>query len=153
MLTVFCPQLAIPIRELNRRFGQSFFNVNFPSSQANQPVLINATLAITLPESLFESCRFDRFALCDSEYFKRRSLLIIAKTMRPMWQAIVIANQFTMEGDGGCNQSRTSLRLACRDRSGENEALGVCTRDATANRLIADSVDPGIRQQYQRGLT
>src|SRR5215212_533932 len=100
MLTVFCPQLAIPIRELDRRFGQSFFNVNLPPSQANEAMLINATLAITLPESLLESCWFNRSALCDSEHFKRRSLLIIAKTMRPMWQAIVIANQFTMEGDG-----------------------------------------------------
>jgi hypothetical protein len=27
-------------------------------------------------------------------------------------------------------------------------ALGVCSRDATVNRLIVDSVDPGIRQQY-----
>jgi hypothetical protein len=30
-------------------------------------------------------------------------------------------------------------------------ALGVCSHDATVNRLIVDSVDHGIRQQYQRG--
>src|SRR5215475_14655370 len=51
-------------------------------------------------------------------------------------------------GDGGCDQSRTSVRLVWRDWSGTNEALGVCSRDAAANRLIVDSVDHGIRQQY-----
>src|SRR5262245_20144065 len=58
-------------------------------------------------------------------------------------------------GAGGSDQSRTSLGLACRDWSGTNEALGVCSRDATVNRLIVDSVDHGIRQQYptRRKLT
>src|SRR5215470_4365147 len=51
-------------------------------------------------------------------------------------------------GNGGCDQSRTSLRLAWRDWSRTNESLGVCSRDATVNRLIVDSVDHGIRQQY-----
>src|SRR5262245_5624567 len=53
-------------------------------------------------------------------------------------------------GNGGCDQSRTSVRLAWRDWSRTNEALGVCSRDATANRLIVDSVDHGIRHQYHR---
>src|SRR5262249_45424585 len=35
------------------------------------------------------------------------------------------------------------------ERSGTNEALGIYTCDATVNSLIVDSVDPGIRQQYQ----
>ena len=30
--------------------------------------------------------------------------------------------------------------------SGTNEALGIYACDATVNRLIVDSVDPGIRQ-------
>jgi hypothetical protein len=55
-------------------------------------------------------------------------------------------------GHGRSDQPQTGLRLACRIRSGENEALDVCSRDATANRLIVDSVDPGIRQQYQNGV-
>jgi peroxiredoxin len=38
--------------------------------------------------------------------------------------------------------------LACRSRPGKNEALGIRARNATANRLIVDSVDHGIRQQY-----
>ena len=38
--------------------------------------------------------------------------------------------------------------MACRDRSGENEAIGILPRDATANSLNADSVGLGIRQQY-----
>ena len=38
--------------------------------------------------------------------------------------------------------------MACWDRSGENEALGIRSRDATANSLNADSVGLGIRQQY-----
>jgi hypothetical protein len=33
---------------------------------------------------------------------------------------------------------------------GQNEALGIRPRNATANRLIVDSVDHGIRQQYPR---
>jgi hypothetical protein len=41
------------------------------------------------------------------------------------------------------------IRLAWRDWLGTNEALGVCSRDATANRLIVDSIDHGVRQQYQ----
>src|SRR5262244_690979 len=44
------------------------------------------------------------------------------------------------------NLERVSDWLA--GQSGTNEALGVCSRDATANRLIVDSVDHGIRQQY-----
>jgi hypothetical protein len=32
--------------------------------------------------------------------------------------------------------------------SRENEAIGIRSRNATANRLIVDSVDHGIRQQY-----
>ena len=35
---------------------------------------------------------------------------------------------------------------------GENDTLGICPRDATANRLIVDNVDHGIRQQYQRRI-
>ena len=52
-------------------------------------------------------------------------------------------------GHGGSDQPQASLRLACRGRSWENEALGIRPRDATANLLIVDSVDHGIRQQYQ----
>ena|SRR2546428_9327014 len=37
------------------------------------------------------------------------------------------------------------------ERSGANEALGIYSCDATVNRLIVDSVDPGIRQQYHEG--
>ena len=39
--------------------------------------------------------------------------------------------------------------MACRSRLGKNEALGIRARNATANRLIVDSVDQGIRQQYR----
>src|SRR5262249_45997815 len=53
-------------------------------------------------------------------------------------------------GHGGSDQPQASLRLACRGRSWENEALGIRPRDATANLLTVDSVDHGIRQQYRR---
>src|SRR5262249_15520496 len=49
---------------------------------------------------------------------------------------------------GSSDQPRTSLRLACGDRSGENEPLGIRQRNAAANSLNADSVGLGIRQQY-----
>jgi len=49
---------------------------------------------------------------------------------------------------GGSDQPQTSLRLVCRCRSRENEALGIRPRDATTNRPIVDSVDHEIRQQY-----
>jgi hypothetical protein len=42
--------------------------------------------------------------------------------------------------------------LACRSRPGKNEALGIRARNAAANRLIVDSVDHGIRQQYQTSV-
>jgi Transposase DDE domain len=45
------------------------------------------------------------------------------------------------------NLKRVSDWLA-GGRSWENEALGIRPCDATANRLIVDSVDHGIRQQY-----
>jgi len=57
-----------------------------------------------------------------------------------------------MAGDSYAQRRRWYLRLACRDWSGTNEALGVCSRDATINRLIVDSVDHGVRQQYRDAL-
>src|SRR5262245_7904690 len=58
-------------------------------------------------------------------------------------------------GNGGSDQSRTSLRLAWRDWSRTNEALSIYACDATVNRLIIDTVGDGIRQQYpaRRRLT
>src|SRR5688572_225603 len=53
--------------------------------------------------------------------------------------------------NGSSDQPQTSLRLACRDWSGTNESLGVCSRDATINRLIVDSVGHGVRQRYRAG--
>src|SRR5262249_22234795 len=38
--------------------------------------------------------------------------------------------------------------LACWSWPRKNETLPVCSRDATINRLIVDSVDHGVRQQY-----
>src|SRR5262245_31568029 len=52
-------------------------------------------------------------------------------------------------GNGGSDQSRTSVRLAWRDWSGTNEALSIYACDATVNRLIIDTVGDGIRQQYR----
>jgi hypothetical protein len=63
----------------------------------------------------------------------------------PNWNS---ENTSSAHCHGGSDQPRTGLRLACRDWSGTNEALGVCSRDATINRLIVDSVDHGVRQQY-----
>jgi len=79
--------------------------------------------------------------------------------MRPEIQSLLIflscifgEDTSSASGHGGSDQPQTSLRLACRGRSWENEALGIRPRDATANHLIADSVDHGIRQQYPPGL-
>src|SRR5262245_53164527 len=55
-------------------------------------------------------------------------------------------------GNGGSDQSRTSLRLAWRDWSRTNEALSIYACDATVNRLIIDTVGDGIRQQYRAVL-
>src|SRR5262249_55195750 len=52
-------------------------------------------------------------------------------------------------GNGCCDQSRTSVGLACRSWPRKNEALGIYSRDAAVSRLTVDRVDFGIRQQYR----
>lgn len=70
-------------------------------------MFINSALAVMLAEGSLECWGFDSFALRHSENFKWCSLLVVPKTMRPMRQAIVIADQFAVKVDSGGNRSAT----------------------------------------------
>jgi hypothetical protein len=113
------------------------------SSQKSFTRLCSKTPAVRRPRNLKRSIGQ---SVSRGNHFSRGAGVRIGK-IAFCWNSQQSSSAF---GHGGGDQPRKSLRLACRNRSGKNEAVGICSRDAVVSRLTVDRVDFGIRHQYPR---
>ena len=96
---VFGAKLAVPARELDVGAWKALFDINLPSPDFDEAAGVGHSLTISLPKGLLEIGRFNPPAAGVSENRRRRILPVVTAVMRPVRQAVVIADQVTMKFD------------------------------------------------------
>src|SRR5262249_8897813 len=79
----------------------TFFDVDLPTSDPDEPMGVSHPLAISLSEGPLQVGRLDACASGLSKNRQRRVLLIVALAVRPVRQTGVIADQVTVKLDRG----------------------------------------------------
>jgi hypothetical protein len=96
---VFGSKFAIPERELEVSPRQPFLDVDLPAPDFDKAAGVGHPLTVSLPEGPLEIGRFNPIASGVSKNRQRRMLPVVAAVMRPVRQAVVIADQVTMKLD------------------------------------------------------
>jgi hypothetical protein len=78
---------------------QTFLDINPPASDFDKAAGVGQSLTVALSESPLQVGRLDACASGISKNRRRRVLLIVAPTMRPVRQSVVVADQVAMKFD------------------------------------------------------
>ena len=89
---VFGSKFAIPEGELDVSSRQPFLDINPPPPDFDEAARVSHPLTVSLPEGAQEISRFNPLASGISENRQRRILPIVAATMRPVRQLVVVAD-------------------------------------------------------------
>lgn len=90
-------KFAVPIGKLNGGVGQPFLDINLPAPDFDKAAGIGQPLTVPLTESPLYVRGLCLLAFGLAQDRQRRVLPIVTAMVRPVWQSVMVADQFAMK--------------------------------------------------------